>query len=385
MSEAKPDSVIDVLAQLERDAVGDERVVAVRDVRERPAVDERRLPLERLHEVRLDRLLEDDRERACRLDVVGGDRLALVGLPDGDAAQSLPEVGEVARDGDEPHDLARRGDVEAGLPGSAVRAATEAGDDVPEVPVVHVEAAAPGDRERVETGRVAVVEMRVDERREQVVGRGDRVQVAGEVQVQVLHRHDLRVAAAGCATLHAEDRAERCLAKAEHRLAAERAEPLRERHRRRRLSLARRRGRDRRDVDQLRVGAVGEPLDDGEIDLRLVAPVRLHLLGQQLELVRHVEDRAQGRALRDLEAGRHHGCHSRQEASGSPRLRPARKRACRCGSARARTARSGRASCPVATSSASVTPTIGAALKPYVPHPVETWKLSISVLPRIGL
>ena len=40
---------------------------------------------------------------------------------------------------------------------------------------------------------------------------------------------------------------------------------------------------------------------------------------------------------------------------------------------------------PVATSSASVTPTIGAALNPYVPHPVETWKLSISVLPRIGL
>ena len=39
---------------------------------------------------------------------------------------------------------------------------------------------------------------------------------------------------------------------------------------------------------------------------------------------------------------------------------------------------------PLATSSASVTPTIGAALKPYVPHPVETWKLSISVLPRIG-
>ena len=54
----------DVLAELEPDAVGDERVVAVRDVRERPAVDERRLTLERLHEVRLDRVLEDDGHRA---------------------------------------------------------------------------------------------------------------------------------------------------------------------------------------------------------------------------------------------------------------------------------------------------------------------------------
>ena len=66
MSEAKPDSVIDVLAELQPDAVGDERVVAVGDVRERPAVDERRLALERLHEVRLDRVLEDDGHRARR-------------------------------------------------------------------------------------------------------------------------------------------------------------------------------------------------------------------------------------------------------------------------------------------------------------------------------
>ena len=154
MSEAKPGLGDHVVAELERDAVGDERVVAVRDVRERAAVDERRLPLERLHEVRLDRVLEDDGDRAGRADLLGGDGLALVGLPDGDAAEPLAQVGEVARDGDEPHDLARGGDVEPGLARSAVRAAAEPGDDVPQVAVVHVHAATPGDRERVEAGRV---------------------------------------------------------------------------------------------------------------------------------------------------------------------------------------------------------------------------------------
>ena len=148
---------------------------------------------------------------------LGGDRLALVGLPDRDAAEALAQVGEVAGDGDEPHDLARGGDVEAGLARGAVRAAAEAGDDVAEVPVVHVHAAAPGDRERVEPGGVPVVQVRVDQRREEVVRRRDRVQVAGEVEVQVLHRDDLRVAAAGGAALHAEHRAERRLAQAEHR------------------------------------------------------------------------------------------------------------------------------------------------------------------------
>ena len=68
----------DDVAELQRDAVGDERVVAVRDVRERPAVHERGLALERLHEVRLDRLLQEDGHRARRLQLLGGDGLALV-------------------------------------------------------------------------------------------------------------------------------------------------------------------------------------------------------------------------------------------------------------------------------------------------------------------
>ena len=61
-----------------------------------------------------------------------------------------------------------------------------------------------------------VEDVGVDERREQVVGGRDRVDVAGEVEVDVLHGHDLGVPAAGRAALHAEDRAERRLAQGEH-------------------------------------------------------------------------------------------------------------------------------------------------------------------------
>ena len=281
----------------------------MRDVRERPAVDERRLALERLHEVRLDRVLQHDCHRARRLDVLGRDRLALGRLADGDAAEPLPQVGEVARDGDEAHDLARRSDVEAGLARRSVRTSAETGDHVAQVPVVHVHAPAPGDRERIEPGGVPVVEVRVDERGEEVVRGRDRVQVAGEVEVQVFHGHDLRVAASGRASLDPEHRTQRGLAQAQDRLAPEHAETLGQRDRRRRLALARGRRRDRRDVDQLGIGAVGQPIDDREVDLRLVAAVRLDLVVLEPELVRDVEDRPQGRGLRDLEAGGHHGRH----------------------------------------------------------------------------
>jgi hypothetical protein len=63
--------------------------------------------------------------------------------------------------------------------------------------------------------------VRVDHRGQQVVGRTDRVHVAGEMQVELFHRHDLGIAAAGRAALDAEDRSERGLAQAEHRATAQ--------------------------------------------------------------------------------------------------------------------------------------------------------------------
>ena len=64
-----------------------------------------------------------------------------------------------------------------------------------EAPVVHVEAAPPGDGERVDAERVSLEDVRVEHRSEEVVRGGDRMEVAREVQIQVLHRDNLRVAA----------------------------------------------------------------------------------------------------------------------------------------------------------------------------------------------
>jgi len=150
-----------------------------------------------------------------------------------------------------------------------------------------------------------VEDVRLEHRCEQVVRRADRVDVAREVEVHVLHRHDLRVAAARRAALDPEHRAERRLAQAEHRVLADVAEPLRQRHGGRRLSLAGLRRRDRRHVDQPRVGSSGQPVEDGQVDLRLVLSVEVDLVRDQAEVGAQVVDRAQDRALRDLERGRH--------------------------------------------------------------------------------
>ena len=56
----------------------------------------------------------------------------------------------------------------------------------------------------------------------EVVGRADRVDVAGQVEVEVLHRDDLAVAAAGRAALDPEHRPERRLADADGGLVPDR-------------------------------------------------------------------------------------------------------------------------------------------------------------------
>ena len=146
----------DEVAQLERNPVGDERIVAVGDVGEGAAVDERGLALQRLDEVRLDRLLEEHGHRAGGPELLGGDGLALEGRADGDPAEPVAEVVEVARDGHDRHHLGRGGDVEAGLPHVAVRAPAEPDRDVAQRAVVHVDAATPGNGERIDPEWVPV-------------------------------------------------------------------------------------------------------------------------------------------------------------------------------------------------------------------------------------
>ena len=86
--------------------------------------------------------------------------------------------------------------------------------------IVHVDRAGPADSLGVETERVAVLEMIVEQCGEERMRARDRVKVAGEVQVDVLHRQDLGVTAARRAAFHPEHRAQTRLAHAENRVRA---------------------------------------------------------------------------------------------------------------------------------------------------------------------
>src|SRR5262249_45110750 len=124
------------------------------------------------------------------------------------------------------HYFGGHGDVEAVFAREAVGDAAERGDDAAQRPVVHVHDAAPGDAALVDAELVAPVVVVVDKGGQQVVGSADGVEIAGEVEVDVLHRHDLGVAAAGGAALHAKAGAEAGLTQADDSLLADPVKPV---------------------------------------------------------------------------------------------------------------------------------------------------------------
>ena len=140
--------------------------------------------------------------------------------------------------------------------------AAQPDDDVPEGPVVHVQAARPGDRPRFDVERVVVVDGGVQGRGQQVVRGRDGVEVSREVEVDVLHGEHLGVPTTRPSTLDPEHRPGRWLAHAEDRPPADASQPLGETDRCRRLPFARSGGGDGRDDDDPPVRAVAKTGED---------------------------------------------------------------------------------------------------------------------------
>ena len=201
-----------IVAQRHGHAGGHDGVAAMRDIGEGTAMHEGRGAFQGLDQVGLQGVLQQRGHRTFRLQVVGGYGFIVIGVADDDTAQALLQVGDAGCQAEDRHDLACNGDVEAIFAGHAMGASAQAADDVAQLAVVHVDSALPSDAAGVDVQLVAIVDVGVDHRSQQIVCRSDCVEVTGEVQVDVLHGNDLGITAACSAALDAEDGAQGRLA-----------------------------------------------------------------------------------------------------------------------------------------------------------------------------
>src|SRR5438876_6348313 len=281
----------DDIGELEGNLVGQQRVVAVGDVAERPRMYQRRLALHRLHDVGEQRVLEQHRHRAGDPQVLRRDEAAVLALRHDDSPDPLPEVSEIAGERQDGHDLRGRRDDETRFARHAVLVAAEAGNDVAERAVVDIERPRPGD-EAGTNFELAVKDRRIDYGRQQVVRRLDGMDIAGEMEVDFLHGDDLRHAAAGATTLDAEQRPGRGLPQTERNVGPDSSEPLRQADRARGLALARPRRCNRGDDHQLSIRSGFEALEGIEADLGLVRAVGDHLRVQLTEFTAYLQQRS---------------------------------------------------------------------------------------------
>src|SRR5699024_5761184 len=98
--------------------------------------------------------------------------------------------------------------------------------DVAQVPIVHVQDAFDAHGARVDAQLIAVVDVVIHQCAQQVVCRGDSVEVPGEVEVDAFHRDHLSVTATGGPTFHAKDRSQGWFAQCDHRLGAHEVERI---------------------------------------------------------------------------------------------------------------------------------------------------------------
>ena len=104
------------------------------------------------------------------------------------------------------HNLRRNRDDKVIFSYHSVHLASQTDDNVTEDTVVHIHAAFPDDLPRINSKLIALLDMVVQKSRQEIVGGGNCMEITGKVQIQILHRHNLRVSAAGCTSLDSKTR-----------------------------------------------------------------------------------------------------------------------------------------------------------------------------------
>src|SRR5919107_878533 len=249
------------------DQIGHDGGVACGDVAEGSGVDQGRRILQSLHEVGFYGLFHDDRHDACGHEVLCGYGVSVGVATDHNPPEAAAHIVKRGGEREDRHRLRGRRDVEAGLARDAVGVGAETHDYIPQGSIVYVHHPSPGNALQLEVEGVALVEVVVDHGGELVVGLGDRVDVAGEVQIECLHRHDLAVAAPRGAALDAENGAHRGLAHRHRRRLADVLESLPQANGGRGLPLAQRRWRYGGDPHVFGLPPFGELLDGIELYL----------------------------------------------------------------------------------------------------------------------
>ena len=164
-----------------------------------------------LHEVGLYSVLKERGHSAVSLKVAAVYGLVVVCVSHEYISKSFLEVGERLSKAENSHYLTCYGDHKVILPRNAVYLRAKTYGDISQRAVIGVGNSGEEYSSLVDPKLVTLLKMIVYYSAKQIVCRGYSVEVAREMEIDIVHRNDLRVSAARSAALNSENRAERGL------------------------------------------------------------------------------------------------------------------------------------------------------------------------------
>mmetsp|Transcript_21936 Transcript_21936/g.37645 ORF Transcript_21936/g.37645 Transcript_21936/m.37645 type:complete len:299 (-) Transcript_21936:10-906(-) len=147
---------------------------------------------------------------------------------------------------------------------------------------------------------------RIDGRREEIVGSGNSVDVASHVQIELFHRNYLGVAPTSCTAFDSKSRTLTWLPNAcEYLLSQMCSESLAQPHGCGTFAFSKRRRSDTGDHDVVAIRLGFEAVQHSELNLGLIFPIRLKLIGKDANVFRNLLNGNWRNALRNIDvAGR---------------------------------------------------------------------------------
>ena len=195
-------------------------VTAVCDICEGTAVYDCRYMLQSLNQVRFQSVFQKSCHSALCVQVCCGNRFLLrrfsICISNDNSSKSFFQVRNVLCKAENSHDLGCNGDIVAILSRHAICSSAKTIYYVTKLTVVHIYASSPGDLSRINVQSVALENVVVDHCCQQVVCRADRMEITGEVKVDIFHRNNLCISAACCSAFYSEYRSEGRLTKSYH-------------------------------------------------------------------------------------------------------------------------------------------------------------------------
>ena len=197
-----------IVAIFEGSCSSHDRVAAMGNVSERSAVNEGRSALGSLNQVWLQGIEEEGNDTATYTHILDSEWFVILSDAEENIVDATTEIVYACCETHDSHDFRSRSDVESSLCLDAVLV-TDTGNDATQATVVDVHHTAPENLLELESLSLVLETVVVQEGSNHVVSFCDGMEVASEMEVDLIHWQYLGITATGSTTLHSEARTER--------------------------------------------------------------------------------------------------------------------------------------------------------------------------------